>query len=285
MNRPARASIAVLLLIALATAALGDERLRDVACRSVHLRYKAPAATAFYNEITVEQSAPGTYFAVCGWDKGYYGIQELGNGKKLLIFSVWDSGQNDPKAVAEDQRVKLLHKDDKTRIGRFGGEGTGGQSFFDYDWNIGDTYRFMVTAKPAGDRTEYAAHFYHPEEKAWKHLVTFSTITGGRNLGGYYSFVEDFKRDRVSATKPRSARFGNTWVKPVSEGQWHPATEARFTADSNAATNVDAAAASDGRFRLATGADTKNTGTKLGESITLPPESRSTPPQDLPAPP
>ena len=34
-----------------------------------------------------------------------------------------------------------------------------------------------------GDRTEYAGYFYVPEEKAWKHLVTFSTITGGRPLG------------------------------------------------------------------------------------------------------
>src|SRR5262249_23708686 len=123
-----------------------DERLAGIACRSVHLRYPAAAGVAFYNEVTVAQSAPGTYFAVCGWDTGYYGIQELGNGKKLLIFSVWDSGQNDPKAVAKDQRVQLLHKDKAVRVGRFGGEGTGGQSFFDYDWQVGQTYRLLVTA-------------------------------------------------------------------------------------------------------------------------------------------
>ena len=61
--------------------------------------------------------------------EGHFGMQELGNGKKLLLFSVWNSGQNDPKAVAADKRVKLRHQDAKVRIGRFGGEGTGGQSF------------------------------------------------------------------------------------------------------------------------------------------------------------
>jgi hypothetical protein len=97
----------------------GDEHLAGIACRSVHLHYPAGVGVAFHNEVTVEHSAPGTYFCVCGWNKGYFGIQELGNGKKVILFSVWDSSQNDPRAVEEDRRVKVLHKDDKVRIGRF----------------------------------------------------------------------------------------------------------------------------------------------------------------------
>ena len=190
-----------------------DERLEGIACRSVHLGYPAEEGLAFYNEVTVEDSAVGTYFMVCGWDKGYFGIQELGNGKKLLIFSVWDSGQNDPQAIDPEQRTQLVYQDDQVRVKRFGGEGTGGQSFFPYDWQIGQTYRFMVTAKVVGQRTEYGGYFFVPEDQAWKHLVTFSTRTGGRSLRGYYSFVEDFKRDRVSTTKVRRAYFGNGWVK------------------------------------------------------------------------
>lgn len=257
-----------------------DEKLKDIACRSVHLGYTAPEGVAFYNEVTVEKSAPGTYFSVCGWNKGYFGIQELGNGKKLAIFSVWDSGQNDPKKVDEEKRVKLLHKDEKVRIGRFGGEGTGGQSFFDYDWKIGETYRFMVTAKPNGDRTEYAGYFFVPEDKAWKHLVTFSTITGGKNLGGYYSFVEDFKRDKVSTTKTRTAQFGNVWVK-TTKGEWQAVTKARFTADSNPVTNINAGM-KDGRFFLVTGGDTKNSDTKLKDVMQLPDDDKRTAPEGLP---
>ena len=91
------ALVASVALVLGATPARGDERLAGVACRSVHLRYQAGEAVAFYNEVTVEHSAPGTYFCACGWDRGYFGVQELGNGKKVVIFSVWDSGQNDPK--------------------------------------------------------------------------------------------------------------------------------------------------------------------------------------------
>jgi hypothetical protein len=272
--------IGLLFVLQLTGEVSADERLKGVACRSVHLWYPAAKGSAFYNEITIRESAPGTYFMVCGWDKGYFGIQELANGKKLLLFSVWDSNQNNPNAVKEDQRTKLLHKDDAVRIGRFGGEGTGGQSFFDYDWKAGETYRFLVTAKVNGERTEYAGHFFVPETKAWKHLVTFSTITGGRPLSGYYSFVEDFKRDRISTTKVRKAEFGNGWVHSTDD-KWLPLDQAKFTADSNAATNINAGQV-EGRFFLATGGDTANTDTKLNAKMDRPKDATSTPPDDLP---
>lgn len=283
-----RVAVLFLVIVGLALTALpstADEKLKDIACRSVHLGYPAGESVAFYNEVTVNESAPGTYFMVCGWNKGYFGMQELGNEKKVLIFSVWDSGQNDPKAVEEDKRVKLLHKDEKVRIGRFGGEGTGGQSFLDYDWKVGHTYRFLVTARPNETRTEYAGYFYLPEDKAWKHLVTFSTVTGGKNpggknLGGYYSFVEDFKRDKVSTTKVRKAHFSNAWIQG-KDGEWTALRKARFTADRNPATNIDAGVERD-RFFLATGGDTKNAGTRLGEIIELPASTKPTLPTGLP---
>ena len=94
---PRRLLAALAGLVLLATPAPADEKLKGIACRSVHLGYPAPEATAFYNEVTIEATAPGTYFMVCGWSKGYFGVQELGNGKKVVLFSVWDpAAGNDP---------------------------------------------------------------------------------------------------------------------------------------------------------------------------------------------
>ncbi|HEY2910491.1 MAG TPA: DUF3472 domain-containing protein, partial [Gemmataceae bacterium] len=245
-----------------------DEKLKGIACRSVHLGYPAAEGVAFYNEVAVEKSADGTYFMVCGWSKGYFGMQELASGKKLLLFSVWDpaAGQ-DAKKVPEGKRVKLLHKGDGVRVGRFGNEGTGGQSFFDFNWKIGETYRFLVTAAADGpDRTAYAGYFYLPEKKAWKHLVTFSTLTKGERLRGCYSFIEDFRRNKVSATKERRATFGNGWIK-TAKGEWLPLEKARFTADSNPVLNIDAGA-KDQRFFLATGGEVTNATTRLRETMT-----------------
>jgi len=226
----------------------------------------------------VANSAEGTYFCVCGFNRGYYGIQELTNGKKVIIFSVWDPGrQNDPSAVAEEERVKLLYQGEGVRIRRFGGEGTGGQSFFDYDWKVGETYRFLVTAKVEDKRTAFAAHFFVPEKREWKHLVTFSTLTAGKYLSGYYSFVEDFRRNRISATKVRNAQFGNGWIQ-TKDGQWVALTRAQFTADRNPVMNINAGVEG-GKFFLATGGNTQNTDTPLGQSINR--SSADKPPHDV----
>lgn len=263
------ACLAAMVVLA-ATSATADEKLKGIACRSVHLGYPVAEGTAFYNEMEVKKSSDGTYFMVCGWSKGYFGIQELGNGKKLIIFSVWDPGsQNDPKSVKDDLRVKLLHQDKDVRVGRFGNEGTGGQSFFDYEWKVGETYRFMVTAVPDGEsRTAYTGWFFHPEKKEWKKLVTFSTITKGTLLAGYYSFIEDFRRNKVSATKEREAIFGNGWVF-TKDKKWIALDKARFTGDANPVTNINAKLLGE-RFFLGTGGEIKNDDYKLREVMTRP---------------
>ena len=273
---------ASLCLLALPLAS-ADEKLKGIACRSVHLGYTAEPGTAFYTEATVRTSAPGTYFCACGFNSGYFGIQELANGKKLVIFSVWDpTAGDDPKTVPEAKRVKALHQGEGVRIGRFGGEGTGGQSFFDFDWKIGETYRFLVAAAPDGpDRTAFSGYFYLPAKKEWKHLVTFSTITEKKQLGGYYSFVEDFRRNKVSATLVRKAEYGNGWVH--GKGEWRPITEARFTGDSNPVLNIDAGLAKEkDRWFLATGGETENITTKLKEKMGLPKEMKPVQPKDFP---
>lgn len=175
--------------------------------------------------------------------------------------------------------MKLLHQDKAARVGRFGGEGTGGQSFFDYDWKRGTTYRLLVTARADGEWTEFAGWFFVPESQQWRHLVTFATLSGGKELGGYYSFVEDFRRNRESTKQARTARFGNGWVFSTLK-QWEPLAEARFTADANPATNTNAKLLDD-RFLLTTGGDVTNTDVKLNEVVTRPTTAADAPPADI----
>jgi hypothetical protein len=271
------------VVLAAAVSAQADEKLKDIACRSVHLGYTAAAGTAFYLECTPEQTADGTYFCAIGFNGGYFGIQQQGKGQKVVICSVWDPARgDDPKKIEETQRVRCLHQGEQVRIGRFGGEGTGGQSFFNFDWKLNETYRFLVAATPDTEsgRTTYSGYFYLPNEKTWKHLVTFSTLAKKSTLSGYYSFVEDFKRNRESTKLVRKATFGNAWVKPET-GDWQAVTQARFTADSNPVLNIDAGlGAKKDRFWLATGGQTKNDSTKLKDTIKLADGVQGTPPAD-----
>ena len=59
------ARIVAVLFLGTAAPLCADEKLKDIACRSVHLSYPAPDGVAFYNEVAVEKSAVGSYFMVC----------------------------------------------------------------------------------------------------------------------------------------------------------------------------------------------------------------------------
>lgn len=259
-----------------------DERLEGIACRSVHLNYPGPTGTAFYNQVSIQSSAPGTYFAVIGWDKGYFGMQELANGKKLIIFSVWDSGENDPNATPDQLRTELLYQDPEVRVKRFGGEGSGGQSFFDFDWQRDQTYEFFISSRVIANRTAYSGYFFDPNINQWRHLVTFSTITGGKSMQGFYSFVEDFKRDRTSTTFARTATFSNAARFAADSGQWIGQEKARFTGDANPVTNIDARPSQQG-FQLTTGGETKNQHVPLGEMFSRAGQGEAVPAERLAA--
>lgn len=268
------ACLAFALTLIVSAAAFAEEAPR--AARSVHLWYPAPEGVLYYNEMTVEQSHPGSYFMACGFSHGYFGIQEIRDaGDKVVIFSVWEPGeQNDPNTVADERRVQVLFEGDDVRVSRFGNEGTGGKSMFSYDWKIGETYRFLVQAKPDGKRTVYTAWFYLNESSEWKRLASFSTLANGDLLKNYYSFIEDFRRDGDSAREVRRALYGGGWIK-TAEGDWIALTHARFTADRTPTMNIDSGV--DGaRFFLQNGGDTENH-TPLQSDLRRPPAGIKTP--------
>ena len=242
------------------------------AARSVHLGYPAPDGELFYNEVTVEQSTAGSYFMACGWNTGYFGMQELRSPtNKVVIFSVWDPTEgDDANKVSLEQRVEVLHEGAGVKVSRFGGEGTGGKSMWPYLWETNEICQFAVSATVAGDKTSYAGWFYDNRARTWRHLVTFRTRTGGKPLRGYYSFIEDFRRDGRSVNEVRRARFGNGWVRST-KGEWISLSRAKFTASNaewESKVNIDAGA-SQGMFYLATGGNTSRT-RELGKLIELP---------------
>ena len=163
---------------------------------------------------------------------GYFGIQQLGSpDDKVVLFSVWDPAKGDnPNAVKTEDRVQVLYQGEGVRIKRFGGEGTGGQCMSKHNWHIGETNQFIVRAEIEDQKTSYTAWFRTLPLLNWKKLATFRIPRGRAGpLRGYYSFIEDFRRDGKSLNELRRAHFGNGWVKNI-QGEWVPLTKARFTA-------------------------------------------------------
>jgi hypothetical protein len=248
------------LFLALASITAGAaEDAPPRAARSVHFGWVAPEAQLFTTSMVIDQSTPGSYFMACGWSVGYFGIQELGNGKKVILFSVWDPTKgDDPGKVSASERVETLYSDPSVRIKRFGGEGTGGQCMGEFPWKLGETNRFLVRAIAAGEKTSYAGYVFDSDKKSWRHLATFRVRTGGQLLKGMYSFVEDFRRDTRSATEARKARFADGWVQ-TAKGDWIALTRGRFTASSASweARETINAGLDDNWFFLQTGGDTR----------------------------
>ncbi|HWI56496.1 MAG TPA: DUF3472 domain-containing protein, partial [Bacillota bacterium] len=161
-----------------------------------------------------------------------------------------------------------LYEGEGVRIKRFGGEGTGGQCMWQYNWQVGATNRFLLGAEVKEQKTAYTAWVW--ANGAWKKLASFRTRTGGKPLSGYYSFIEDFRRDGASVREVRRARFGNGWVK-TTQGEWAPLVKARFTASNaewESKENINAGLQG-GAFFLATGGETKKT-RELRSVIELP---------------
>ena len=140
------------------------------------------------------------------------------------------------------------------------------------------TQKLWLTPK---ERRSFITTQVYAEAVSWKKLITFSKLTDGKtNLRGYYSFIEDFKRSGVSTTWSRKAYFGNCWIRKTI-GEWLFVSRATFKADSNPAANIDAGSDVD-RFFLATGGETKNSGSKLEELIYLKTVDIRKPPEGLP---
>jgi hypothetical protein len=102
--------------------------------------------------------------------------------------------------------------------------------------------------------------------------------TGGDQLKGLYSFIEDFRRDGKSATEVRRATFSNGWVQN-RQGRWDPLLKARFTASGatwEAKETIDAGVVKE-QFYLQTGGDTRTT-TPL-ETLMERPAGNTIPPQ------
>lgn len=202
---------------------------------SVHLSYPVPkdqTTEYFYNEVTVPegQDPVGSYFMANGFGEGYFGMQVNSDTERRILFSVWSPFHtDDPKSIPEAQRIKLLAKGEGVRVGEFGNEGSGGQSFFLYPWKAGQTYRFLNRAKPDGQgSTIYAAWFFLPETKAWQLIASFKRPQTDKHLTRLHSFLENFADNQGWIS--REARYGNQWARDT-EGQWHRLTSARFTAD------------------------------------------------------
>ncbi len=205
---------------------------------SVHLNYEIPKdlhAAWFYNEVTVPvgQDKQGSYFMADGFGQGYFGMQVNGPDERHILFSVWSPFQtDDPKSIPDSMKILLVRKGENVHAGAFGNEGSGGQSYMNYIWKAGNTYRFLLRAIPEDHGyTEFTAWFCAPEQGRWQLMASFKRPQTQSWLKGLHSFLENF--DPEQGDKSRYVLFNHQWVAD-EQGHWTPVTRARFSGDNTA---------------------------------------------------
>ncbi|XP_028419314.1 uncharacterized protein LOC114545228 [Dendronephthya gigantea] len=206
---------------------------------SVHISWSAPSnpqgITWFYTEVKVTDTAPNTYYMTNGFYGGYMGIQD--RTPKWVIFSIWDktSTDDDPNASPDDL-VKLIAKGAGVTVTRFGGEGTGGKSYLEYNWSVGNTYQLMVNVRPSPepDKAIFTGWFRIPELNIWRMLASFQVrpLETSMKLTGLYSFIEDW----IGNGFRRQGEWGPTWIK-TDTGSWVQATKGSGTTTNQSAKN------------------------------------------------
>ena len=203
---------------------------------SVHCGYDVSVAGEdvewFYNEVTIMpgEDPHGTYGMAIGFHGGYFGMQVCDEGQRKLMFSIWSPyATDDPSEIPEDKMVKVLKKHPKVHTGEFGNEGSGGQSYMNYNWVSGQTYKFLCRIRPAEEnRTVFTAYFFFPETGRWELFCSFSRPETQTWFKGAYSFLESFID--VNGHNYRKVHFSNQWCVTKS-GKWVPIDHMKLTGD------------------------------------------------------
>ncbi len=247
------------------------------AARMVHLYYDVAPGTDYYQEVIPRESAPGTYFCAVGFEKGYFGLQELGSTtNRIALFTLWDTAAG---KGAKTNRIQVLNRHPNLKTEPLEGEPLGLQCTLPVPWKINETYRFLMTTTSDTDYTVYSAYLQDPAQtNQWLQVASLRAPVAEVPISGCYSFIEDFQRNSQSAGQRRWASFGNGWVNSKDK-VWLPLTHAIFEAEPlPQAENVDAGPTVEpGWYFLGTGGTVTNVTTKLKGHIDIAAASRSAP--------
>lgn len=256
---------------------------------SVHLRYSVPRDRKLqyaYSELTVPEGMDpiGSYFMANGFGQGYFGMQVNSPSERRVLFSVWSPYKTDnPRDIPADQRIQLLGQGDGVHIGQFGNEGSGGQSYMQYPWVAGRTYRFLTEVKPVSEtETAYTCWFGDKAKDEWRLVASFKRPKTKTYLTGFHSFLENFSPS--FGQFERKVDYGNIWVVD-REGQWHSCDSASFSVDATGGRGqrLDFAGGSEGNHFFLRNCGFFSETTKPGSRFQVTPASKTRPEVDLDA--
>ena len=195
---------------------------------AINLFMHSRVGSGYSIDLTPLAEPGGTYYAAIHWDGGYTGLQRAGSRyDRQLQFSVWDADGIDAQVIRRGEGVICSP---------FGGEGTGQKCELNYQWRVGDSYRFEVTEE---DLDGGSLLTLHVTDLASNQRTFVGAIRYGRraNLSWMNMFVEDFVRTAPTclAQPVRSAAIRGAMA--LIDGSWQPVTSGTLSPHAEDAAN------------------------------------------------
>lgn len=204
-----------------------------------------------YQEVMMpaESDIVGTYVMSLGVLSGYMGIQMNGyndKGESLheVIFSQWDKGSTDEDPnLPMNLRASVVDHDEKADVKRFGGEGTGMQTFYHgHLWEAGTYVQFITNCRPdtvvytkvvdgvEQQVTQYnmlvSAWFNARDGKGWQYMSTLRLPQNTNYIDSWYSFLENYNWPTGQAM--RKGFYRNGYLRAKNSGTWYHCNRVGF---------------------------------------------------------
>lgn len=197
---------------------------------SNHFQWAMPDDTEyFYNEVHVAEGNDinGAYYMLTGGDGFYMGIQPNVKGEnRFVLFSVWDTD------TAAGDIATLVNKGEGVRSNNYSHEGSGVQTFYNYDWEAGRTYATLVRVRPEvidGKLTGASLYTgYFRGDEGWAFIAEIRRPNIVTYFTGAHSFCENFIPER--GWVEQSVMYPSQWMRD-KDGKWHEVLSGRFTCD------------------------------------------------------
>ncbi|MGC3978592.1 MAG: DUF3472 domain-containing protein [Paludibacteraceae bacterium] len=166
-----------------------------------------------YMEILVPEGGDPlyTYYMSLGVISGYMGIQVNSTTERRILFSQWDNGSTDSDPYLADYlRTGAVDYGEGVTVKRFGGEGTGTQSYLTgVNWKTGTPVKFLTNARLESfndtltsslgvdsivtrKNTLVSAWFCSDPATGWKYISTLRVANVYKYIDSWYSFLENF---------------------------------------------------------------------------------------------
>lgn len=209
--------------------------------------------TAYSMDLRIDHDPNGTYICPACWDldtgslesdyqriwsdygdkiSGYFGFQVLDDGTKVVIMSLWDAFFEDHEGNISQVKAKVLFPENIETKFDNDDEGSFTQCIYEYDWETGKDYRFVLEQTTGENGTElFTLWLMEPEGETQTEMFCFDSGLKDVRITGPCGFLENFEPEFAAA--PRSVEFWNVRGREAESGEWISAPEVRYTVNNS----------------------------------------------------